>query len=73
MGTHNGADLVPVGGRSFWLLGLLQSILGMLGTVCPAEDFTQGLGIWQQKVKKGESGCLFFFHYSGKTPFLNDA
>lgn len=45
----------------------------MLQTVCPAEDFAQGLVIWQQEVKDGESGYIFFFHCSGKTPFLNDA
>ena len=51
---------MPVGGRSFWLLGLLRSILTVLGTVCPAEDLEQGPGIWQQEVKNGESDYLFF-------------
>lgn len=60
MGTHSEADLVPVGGGSFWLLGLLRSVLTVLGTVRPAEDLEQSPGIWQQEVKNGESGYLFF-------------
>jgi len=57
---NSGAELMPVENRSFWLLGLLRSILTVLGTVCPVEDLEQGHGIWQQKVKNGESGYLFF-------------
>lgn len=60
MGTHSGADLVPVGDRSFWLLDMVRSIFIVLATVRPAEDLEEGLGIWQQEVKNGESGYLFF-------------
>lgn len=47
---------MPVGGRSFWLL----SVLTALGTTCPAGDVEQGLGIWPQEVKNGESRYLLF-------------
>lgn len=46
MGIHRGVDLLSVTGRSFWVLGLLRSILTVLGTVCPA-DLEQGLQIQQ--------------------------
>lgn len=49
-------DLMPVGGRGLWLLGLVWVVLMVLGSMCLADDLEQGLGIWQQEVKNGEYG-----------------